>query len=213
MKKLMMAAAFFILAASACAPKIYKAEEFNQVTASHKIVAILPAEVSITLRPNEMKKVTKEQLTEMEEKTGNSIQDKMQSWFLKRSGKYKYTVKFQDISKTNSILADNKITYNDLKTKSKESLAQLLGVDAVITTRASMKKPMSDDAALALGLIVGVWGSTNDVQTTISINEGKNGDIVWKYDYNATGSVGSNTDRLVNALMRNASKKFPYNDK
>jgi hypothetical protein len=72
---------------------------------------------------------------------------------------------------------------------------------------------MSDDAALALGLIVGVWGSTNDVQTTISINEGKNGDIVWKYDYNATGSVGSNTDRLVNALMRNASKKFPYNDK
>jgi hypothetical protein len=73
MKKLMMAAAFFILAASACAPKIYKAEEFNQVTASHKIVAILPAEVSITLRPNEMKKVTKEQLTEMEEKTGNSI--------------------------------------------------------------------------------------------------------------------------------------------
>ena len=137
----------------------------------------------------------------------------MQSWFLKRSGKYKYTVKFQDISKTNSILADNKITYSDLKTKSKESLAQLLGVDAVITTRASMKKPMSEDAALALGLIVGVWGSTNDVQTTISINEGKKGDIVWKYDYNATGSVGSNTDRLVNALMRNASKKFPYNDK
>ena len=213
MKKLLMAAAFFILAASACSPKIYKAEEFNEVTASHKIVAILPAEVSITLRPNGMKKVTKEQLTEMEEKTGNSIQDKMQSWFLKRSGKYKYTVKFQDISKTNSILADNKITYSDLKTKSKESLAQLLGVDAVITTRASMKKPMSEDAALALGLIVGVWGSTNDVQTTISINEGKKGDIVWKYDYNATGSVGSNTDRLVNALMRNASKKFPYNDK
>ena len=76
-----------------------------------------------------------------------------------------------------------------------------------------MKKPMSDGAAVAMGLLVGAWGSTNDVQTSISINEAKKGDLVWKYDYNASGSVGSNTDKLVDALMRNASKKFPYSTK
>ena len=72
---------------------------------------------------------------------------------------------------------------------------------------------MSDGAAVALGLLIGTWGSTNNVQTSISINEATKGDLVWKYDYTAAGSIGSNTDNLVNALMRNASKKFPYNDK
>ena len=72
---------------------------------------------------------------------------------------------------------------------------------------------MSDGAAIAIGVLIGSWGATNDVQTSISINEGKKGDLVWKYDYDASGSVGSSTDRLVNALMRNASRKFPYNAK
>ena len=100
-----------------------------------------------------------------------------------------------------------------MATKTKEELCQILGVDAVISSRASMKKPMSDGAAVAVGLLVGAWGSTNDVQTSISINEAKKGDLIWKYDYQASGSVGSNTNNLVDALMRNASKKFPYNAK
>jgi hypothetical protein len=196
-----------------CGPTIYKAQDFDTRTAGHKTVAILPAEVSISLRPNEMKNTTTEQLRESEEKTGLSIQDKMYTWFLKRSGKFKYTVTFQDISRTNALLLQAGIKYADMQAKTKDELARLLGVDAVITTKASMKKPMSDGAAVALGLLVGAWGPTNDVQTSIVINEAQKGDLVWKYDYNASGSVGSNTDRLVNALMRNASRKFPYNDK
>jgi hypothetical protein len=196
-----------------CGPTIYKAQDFDTRTAGHKTVAILPAEVTISLRHNEMKNTTTEQLRESEEKTGLGIQDKMYTWFLKRSGKFKYTVSFQDISKTNALLLQAGIKYADMQAKTKDELARLLGVDAVITTKASMKKPMSDGAAVALGLLVGAWGPTNDVQTSIVINEAQKGDLVWKYDYNASGSVGSNTDRLVNALMRNASRKFPYNDK
>ena len=100
-----------------------------------------------------------------------------------------------------------------MQTKTKEELAALLGVDAVISTAAVMQKPMSDGAAVAMGVIFGAWGSTNDVKTSINIHDGKDGTLVWKYDFTATGSVGSNTQNLVNALMRNASKKFPYNDK
>lgn len=201
------------LALTACGPTIYKANDFNEKTAKHKLVAILPTEVDITLRPNEMKKTTVEDIKKSEEKTGFMIQDKMYAWFLKRSNKFKYTVSFQDVSKRNALLAKNGILYSDLRSKTKEELAQLLGVDAVISSTASMKKPMSDGAAIAVGLLIGSWGSTNDVQTSININESTNGDLVWKYDYVATGSVGSNTDQLVNALMRNASRKFPYNSK
>ena len=201
------------LIVSSCGPKIYQSPGFDEAKNKHKLVAILPAEVSINLRPNEMKNTSKERIMQMEEETSNAIQDKMYSWFLRRSGKKKYTVQFQDISRTNSLLKQNSISYSDLPLRGKEELAKLLGVDAVISTRVSMKKPMSEGAALAVGLVFGAWGSTNDVQTSINIHEGQKGDLIWKYDYDAQGSVGSSTDRLVNALMRNASKKFPYNDR
>ena len=66
---------------------------------------------------------------------------------------------------------------------------------------------------VAMGLLIGAWGSTNNVNTTINIHEAKQGDLIWKYDYVARGSVGSSPENLVNALMRNASRKFPYNEK
>jgi len=137
----------------------------------------------------------------------------MYSWFLRRSEKYNYTVKFQDVSKTNAILKQNNISYLDLRTKSKDELSKLLGVDAVISSSVRMEKPMSEGAAIAVGLLIGAWGATNTVNTTINIHEGQKGDLMWKYDYEASGSVGSSTDKLVSALMRNASKKFPYNSK
>ncbi len=205
--------ALFILLLQACGPKIYKTADFESKTANHKAVAILPAEVFIQLRPNEMKKLNTDQLAEMQRKTGETIQDKMYSWFLRRSDKFKYTVSFQDISRTNALLSQAGITYENSKNKTKDELAKLLGVDAVISTRAYMSKPMSEGAAVALGVLFGSWGTTNDVQTSITINEAVKGDLVWKYDYNASGSVGSDPGRLVNALMRNASKKFPYNSK
>lgn len=213
MRKLLLPALAVLIVSTSCGPTIYKAQDFNDVTSSHKTVAILPSEVTIQLRPNELKNTSAAQIADMEEKTGIGIQDKMYTWFLNRSKRFKYTVNFQDISRTNALLLQNGITYADMKSKTKDDIAKLLGVDAVISTKASMKKPMSEGAAVALGLLVGSWGSTNDVQTTININEAKKGDLIWKYDYNATGTVGSNTDRLVDALMRNASKKFPYNSK
>ena len=72
---------------------------------------------------------------------------------------------------------------------------------------------MSEGAGVAVGLLVGAWGNTNKVNTTINIHDGKSGDLLWKYDYEASGSVGSSTTRMVDALMKNASKKFPYTAK
>jgi hypothetical protein len=213
MKRITLALAAFALFATSCGPKIYKSEEFESVTTKHKIVAILPADVNIKLRPVEAKKLTPEDMLKNEETTGLSIQDKMYSWFLRRSESYHYTVKFQDISKTNALLKTANISYADLRTKSKDDIAKILGVDAVISSTVRMDKPMSEGAAVAVGLLVGSWGNTNNAFTTINIHEAKQGELIWKYDYQASGSVGSSPDNLVNALMRNASKKFPYNSR
>ena len=160
-----------------------------------------------------MKNTTAEQIIRLEEQTGRSIQDNMYTWFLKRSNKFKYTVSFQDVSRTNALLLQAGLDYDHIHTKTKDELARLLEVDAVISTKATMEKPMSDGAAIVVGVLIGSWGNTNQVQTSISINESTTGELIWKYDYSASGSVGSSPARLVDNLMRNASKKFPYNKK
>lgn len=213
MKKYFLQIVLIAFVFASCGPKIYKSSAFDAALTKHKTVAILPADVSTRLRPNEAKKVTVEQLNDINEKTGFAIQDKMYSWFLRRSDKYQYTVTFQDITRTNALLKQAGISYNDLGTKDRTELSQLLGVDAVLQNRTSLDKPMSDGAAVAVGVIFGVWGNTNSAQTTINIHDGKSGNLLWKYDYEAAGSIGSSADKLVNALMRNASKKFPYSTK
>ena len=210
MKKAFFAAAALVTMLVSCGPKTYTSTSFSTALTKHRTVAILPAEVSIGLRPNERKNMTQDQLEEMAKKTGLDIQEQMYGWFLRRSDKFEYTVSFQDVTKTNAKLKEAGIAYADLKSTDRAKLAKLLGVDAVMQDRTSMEKPMSEGAAVAVGLLVGAWGSTNKVNTTINIHDGGSGDLLWKYDYEASGSVGSSSTKLVDALMRNATKKFPY---
>jgi hypothetical protein len=200
----------FTVTISSCGPTIYKAQNFGTALQKHKTVAIIPAEVTMKLRPNQQRKTSESELREMEKTTGYEIQDKMHGWFLRRSAKYQYTVSFQDINKTNAKLKEAGIDYKDLRDMDRSKLANILGVDAIMQDRLNTEKPMSEGAAVAVGLLVGYWGNTNNVQTTINIHDGNSGDLLWKYDYSASGSIGSSTTKLVDALMKNATKKFPY---
>lgn len=201
------------LSLAGCGPRIYKSDEFPAALARHKTVAILPAEVTINLRPNEARKVSADQLEDLTNKTGYDIQDKMYGWFLRRGDKFKYTVTFQDISRTNAKLKKAGISYDDLRSEDRARIARILEVDAVMEARIVTDKPMSVGAAVAVAVLFNYMGNTNKVQTTINIHDGQSGDLLWKYDYEATGSIGSSTTKLVDALMRNATRKFPYSAK
>lgn len=189
-----------------CGPTIYKAGNFESSKGSVKTLAILPFTVSIDSK-RLPKGTTIETLKESQEKTGYSIQNNAYTWFLQR-GK-KYSVTFQDVDKTNALLKKANINYDDIALQDKGELCTLLGVDGLISGKATMSRPMSEGAAVTVGLLIGVWGATNKTTTTLSIHDTK-GDLLWKYDYNASGSVGSSTENLTRALMKNASKKFPY---
>jgi hypothetical protein len=195
---------------TACGPSIYLAQDFRSYAPKHKKVAILPAAVTMELRPNQARKTTAEQLSTMEQQSGVNFQEKIYSWLLRRGQQRGYTVEFQDVTQTNSLLRESHIPYAELRTHSAQELAKILGVDAVLTTSVRTTKPMSDGAAVAVGLLVGAWGATNQANITVNINESDAGKLLWKYDYVASGSVFSSTENVVDMLMRNASKKFPY---
>jgi hypothetical protein len=191
---------------SGCA-QIYRAPSFSRYKV--KTLAILPFESKISVKKLP-KGVTIASIREQEVSNGNSMQTHAYTYFLRALSKDRYTVDFQDIDKTNTLLKEAGIEYTELWSISKEKMCKILGVDAVLSGKMTQEKPMSEGAAIAVGVIFGVWGSTNQVNTTVTIHEQSEGELLWRYDHVVSGSVGSSTANLSKSLMRNVSKKFPY---
>jgi hypothetical protein len=146
----------------------------------------------------------------MQKDEGMAVQSALQTYFLKRKGQHNFEISFQDISTTNAQLAKNNIDPNQLEKYTPRELAEMLEVDAVITGILATDKPMSDGASLALGLVVGFYGPTNSGKCTININDGATGDLLWKYEKTLSRSLGSDTNTVINTMMRKASRQLPY---
>lgn len=199
-------AVLIIATLTSCGPTIYKATNFESSKEKVKILAILPFNISIDSK-RLPKGTTIETLKESQEKTGYDMQSNAYTWFLHRSNDYSTT--FQDIDKTNSLLKKSKITFNNIAQQDKGELCKMLGVDGIISGKATLSKPMSEGGAIAVAVLFGGFGSTNNNTTSLTIHD-VTGNLLWKYDYDASGSLGSSAESLTKVLMKNASKKFPY---
>jgi hypothetical protein len=189
---------------------LYQHPEFEQLTANHTQIAIIPFDASVTLRPKQMKETSREQLEDLEIQEGLSIQQAMFSWFLKRKKRGKMLVDVQDPKRTNALLHKANIIDPNLHTP--EEIAAILGVDAVISGTLETDKPMSQGASIALGLLIGFWGSTDTALVNMSVHNNETGELLWNYNKKVRGSLGSNNDDLINILMRKASRRLGYTD-
>ncbi|HMU69461.1 MAG TPA: hypothetical protein PK511_09205 [Chitinophagales bacterium] len=93
---------------------------------------------------------------------------------------------------------------------SPSEMSNVLGVDGVISSNYSMSKPMSEGGAIALSLLTGAYGATNEVNVTMSIYDRNTSTLIWNFDHKYSGGIGSSPCTLVDELMRYASKKMPY---
>lgn len=190
-------------------PTIYTKPEFSDVTKSHQKVAILPFTVNIDSK-NQSKDFTIEMAKKAEKDEGYLFQQQIYAQFLKQQSKGRYTVNFQDVEYTNSRLYKSGITYENIVNYSKSDLARILEVDAIISGVIKRTKPMSGTGAAVLGILVGYWGATNKVDVSLNVYDGKSSDLLWKYDHEASGSLGSSPEGLAKSLMKGISKDFPY---
>jgi hypothetical protein len=124
----------------------------------------------------------------------------------KQQGKIR-GVEILDPETTNAKLAKAGFTA-DSRTLTPAEMADALGVDAVITSVFNTTKPMSEGAAVALGVLFGAWGTTNQTTANLTIHDSEAG-MLWNYDWVASGSFAS-SQALVDGLMRNASRRMPY---
>ena len=193
-----------LLVVSTSCAKIYYSPDAQSLAQSHKIIAIAPPTVSIAAT----KKVDGQALIEQQKTESINFQKEMYSWMLKRKMQGRIVVEIQDVETTVAKL--KKAGYYEGTALSPMEICQALGVDGLVTSNYSLSKPMSEGAAIAVGLLVGVWGSTNAATVSVSIHDSNSQKMIWNFNHKLSGGAFSNPAQIVDGLMRQASKKMPY---
>ena len=187
--------------------EVYENPNFDKQTQNHKKVAILP--FTVILADKALPEgITTEELNAQQEDEGRSYQSSVFARFLKKSKNY--TVSFQDISRTNTLLKKNEIAYSELDMYTKDEIAKILEVDSVISGQIHRDKPMSGGAAVALAVFTGFGGATNKAKLYLTIHDGSNGDLLWSFNHQAAGGLGSDVESVVKRLMKKVARNFPY---
>ena len=191
--------------------EIYTNANFKTLAKDHKVLAVLPFKTTLQLRPKEVEKNGGPAgVAALEKREGLDVQNAVHSYFLKRKESRDLIVDVQGVNRTNALLERNAVTYETLTSFTPEELAKILGVDGIISGTFERTQPMSNGAAIAMSLAVGFAGPTNTGKTTISINDGKTGELLWKYDKTLSRGFGSNTSTIITTIMRKASRQLPY---
>lgn len=190
--------------------EIYTNANFKTLAKDHKTLAILPVKTTLQLRPKEVEKNGGPAgVAVLEKREGLAVQSAIHSYFLKRKESNDLTVDVQDIARTNAMLERNAVTYETMGSFTSEELAKILNVDGIVSGTFESTQPMSNGAAVAMSVLVGFGGATNTGKTVISINDGKTGELLWKYDKTLSRGFGSDTGSIITTIMRKASRQFP----
>lgn len=202
-----------------CTPSrdLYTSPAFVAAAQHHKTIAVLPFDVQVGLRPNQMRQLTPEQLYDLELSHGRAVQSAFQIHFLKKVAKTGRAIAVQDVNVTNAILKEHDLQPEEISRIPAAELAQMLGVDAVLVGSLTTDKPVSTAVAalyaaytLLYTPYVGGIGPTNTGNTMMRIYDGASGDLLWSYDKMLSRGLGSDTHHIVKAITRKAARKIPY---
>ena len=202
MKKSIFLLVVVALMLHSCA-KIFYTPDARYLAQNQKIIAIVPAKVSIAAKKN----VDGAALIEQQKTESVNFQREMYSWMLKRKMQGTISVEIQDVETTIALLTKAGVNGGNILTP--DEMCQCLGVDGILTSNYSLSKPMSEGAAIAVGLLVGATGATNEATVSLSIHDSGTKKMIWNFDHKLSSSLGTPA-RLVDDLMRQASRKMPY---
>ena len=187
--------------------QVFESPQMKAQVVQHKTVAILPYEVSIIYK-KQPKNLNPEVDREQERTMSKSIQSSMYTYLLRKSKNYRVT--FQDVDRTN-ILLKKAGMLDKMDEFTKDEIAKVLGVDAVIGGRFETEQTKSQGAAIATAVLFGgLGGKTGTGSLTLTLNNGADGELLWRFFKTMDEGIMSSTDDLVERMMRKVSRNFPY---
>lgn len=207
MKKLLLLSFLFLNFTLYSQKQIFESPNLSKVVKEHKHVAIVPFVVKITYK-KQPKNFSAEANREQELKMAKSIQSSMYTFLLRKSDKY--SVSFQDVEKTNILLKKAGIA-DKLDEMTKDEVAKVLGVDSVISGTFENEQTKSEAGAIVSAVLFGGFGGkTGSGSLTMMINNGIDGELLWRFFKTMDDNIATGTDDLVESMMRKVSRNFPY---
>jgi hypothetical protein len=208
-----------------CSHKNY-VSYFDQQTANHKLVAVLPAQMIFTGKQPE--NLTSDDIAKIEQTESKDFQYSLYNSILRyaNSGKYFMRINLQDIAMTQKILTDHNLSSRDVWNKDDKELTTLLGVDAVVRMTIRKQRYMSDQASYGIGVgreiineaglgskvpIPYVSNKTNDIYASCDIVS--NNMTLWNDNYKGASDWNRPANLVIENITDNFGRHFPYKQK
>ncbi len=190
--------------------KLYVHPDGDNYAANTKTMAILPLDTQVKLRPKQLKEFTSEQIEEMEKAEALDVQKGMHSWFLTRKKRGSLTINVQTPARTNALLKKAGVDIHNYQEYLPSELGKILGVDCIVMGTFETNKPMSAAASIALGALFGAFGSTQSAICNFDFYDTRDDELVVNYLKKVKGGLGSDSQDLINVLMRKVTRRIPY---
>jgi hypothetical protein len=212
MRKIYLLSLFLIVSIAANAQfegakQIFESPKLKSEITTHKLVAILPFTTKISYR-KQPKNFSVEANRDQEKTMSRSIQASLYTFLLRRNKDY--SVEFQDVEKTNILLKKAGMA-DKLDEFTKDEIAKALGVEAILGGNFETEQTKTEAGAIASAVLFGGFGGKTGTGTlTLTLNNGANGDLLWRFFKTMDDNITSSTDDLVERMMRKVSRNFPY---
>jgi hypothetical protein len=223
MKKIIPILLFIVVLSYSCSHKYYTSTWFDQQTANHKVIAVLPSEIVFTGK--QPKDVPEEQIAKMEEEESKAFQMSLYSNILRYANNNKtyMFVGVQDVTKTMSTLQENQISVRDSWKMDDKKLASVLGVDAIVRMQITQKRYMSDYASYGVTIGRNVinqtplgnklpipysLGKTEDIYAYCSVVS--NSVTLWNNSYKGAADWDNPSNVIIENITDNFGRNFPY---
>ncbi len=185
---------------------IYESDRFEDLSADHKVLAIIPFFTNLELKEG----VDGADLKKLEEREGYAVQDALETYFGRGKKRKKFSVDFQNTKNTNAILAQNDINYSNIDTYTIKQLSEILEVDGIVSGNMDLNILLSEGIPSEFSFIDYILGDANYGRIGIKVSDGKTGKLLWKYEKEINKKSGRNTTDLIESMMKKATRKFPY---
>ena len=215
-----------IILVSSCSPwKKYQTSSYDQLSGSHKKVAVLP----VSLMDKSVKfKWTEDQEEKLLQQESFLMQEKIYYALSRRTGHKKKDIKttFQSLQTTNQKLEAGGFNYSNIDVASAESLTELLDVDAVVRT--SLDAPLyladfSNEQLKGIARMAQVFISDENINNVLGVDfqsahiqseitDLKESVAVWNYSKKHGIKITKPNTEVIKEISLSLAKRFPYRD-
>ncbi|MEA5404788.1 hypothetical protein VB776_17775 [Arcicella sp. DC2W] len=196
-------------------PKTSFSQETNvdSLVKQHKKIAVLPLKVYYIYKTlPEGLKVGDVRNKEYED--GFLLQKKFNDYL--KLKKESVTVEIQSFDETNSLLAENEITLQDLKDLPADFICKALKVDGIIDAEIRLNTFINNEEIVGrelLSIAIGVGNKNkldNSVLSKMKISDGNTGEMIGEFPLVLVGTMFKSTEKVIEKMLWLNFKNTPY---